>query len=239
VSDAERERILKVYAGYDADPTQRAKRDGANPGLRYIREERRRVFGNALAAEGLLPLADAVVLDVGCGSGLELHDLRELGAVDANLHGVDLLPDRVAKARLAYPGMSFYEADGRSLQFADDTFDLVMANVVFSSILDHEIARALAAEMIRVTKPRGRIVIYDNRYPSPNRNVRAYGKRRIRALFPGCALRFVTLTPLPPLARWLGQRMPAALCTLAVVPQLKARYLAVVRPDVPGSVHRG
>jgi ubiquinone/menaquinone biosynthesis C-methylase UbiE len=232
MSDAERQRIRRVYAAYDADPGERAKRDEANAGLRHIKAERRRVLARALDREGVLPLTDAVILDVGCGVGRELAELRDLGAVESNLHGVDVLPDRVEQARATYPSMVFHECDARALPFPDAMFDLVTVNVVFSSILDSEPASAVAAEVLRTTAPRGLIVVYDNRYPSPNPNVRAYGKRRLRRLFPEAEIEFIRLTLLPPLARLAGSHAPRLLPVLSRFSPLRARYLSLIRRRV-------
>jgi ubiquinone/menaquinone biosynthesis C-methylase UbiE len=229
VSDAERERIRRVYAAYDADPAERAKRDGENDGLRYIKAERRRRLASVLEKAGALPLTNAIVLDVGCGLGHELAELRDLGAIDSNLHGVDVLPDRLVRARASYSSIAFHEGDGRALPFADEMFDLVTVNVVFSSILDDAVASSLAAEVRRVTTRNGLIVVYDNRYPSPNPHVRPYGKRRLRELFPEADIQFTPLTLLPPLARFIGPRYPRLLPLLSRVTPLKARHLSVIR----------
>ena len=47
------------------------------------------------------------ILDVGCGNGKWLRTLMEWGATANNLHGIDLLPDRVEKALQVSPNIDF------------------------------------------------------------------------------------------------------------------------------------
>src|SRR5207237_7653921 len=123
--------------------------------------------------------------------------------------------------------------DGRALSYAAESFDLLLAHVVFSSILDPEIARAVAREMARVLRPGGAVVWYDNRYPNPwNRHVRSYGRRELRQLFPGFEVSIQTLTLIPQLARFVGRRAPRLLPLLSRIPPLRARYLAILRRPV-------
>ena len=130
----------------------------------------------ALGGAGLLPLGGRSILDVGCGTGEELAELVDDGADPGRCHGLDLLPDRIEVARARHPAMTFVCGDARRLPYPDGSFDVVTANVVFSSILDDEVARAVAREMTRVVTAHGAILFYDTRYPSPwNPNVRAYG----------------------------------------------------------------
>src|SRR5438067_146687 len=82
-------------------------------------------------------LAEARVLDVGCGGGYFLHRLVEYGAADAT--GVDLMPDRIELARRRYPGLRFECANAAELPFADQSFDLVTQFTCLSSVLDPQL----------------------------------------------------------------------------------------------------
>lgn len=53
------------------------------------------------------PLADRKILDVGCGSGGELRRFIEYGASPENLFGIDLLPDRIKRAKELNPLIDF------------------------------------------------------------------------------------------------------------------------------------
>jgi SAM-dependent methyltransferase len=229
--DGELRRLEAVYAGYDTDSTEQAKRDPANAGLVQIQTERARVLRELLESEGLIPLAGKRVLDIGSGLGDELARLITEGADPEHSVGVDLLPDRVEKASRLHPSVRFVRADARRLPLDDSSFDLVLANVVFSSILDDDVASAVAREMRRVLAHDGAIVWWDNRYPTPgNPKVRGYRLREIKRLFPDCRIRARTTTLLPPLARRLRRRAPLVYRALAHVRFLRARHLAVIRP---------
>src|SRR4029077_15874475 len=150
-----------------------------------VLSERRRMVKNLLDRAGCVPLGERRVLEVGCGTGSELAWLLELGASPSRLAGVDLLPDRVAAARLAYPQLDFRQGNAEQLDLSDASIDLVMAFTVFSSILDGSMASNVAAEIQRVIRPGGALLWYDFRYDNPaNRNVRGVGARRVRELFP-------------------------------------------------------
>ena len=230
-ANPERERVARVYARYECDPDERAKRDTSNPGLACIQRERAVELDELMSAERLLPLRGKRILDVGCGIGDELDRLCNIGADSHLCVGVDLLEDRVARASRAHPDLRFLCADARELSFADDEFDIVLANLLFGSILDDEIATDAAAELARVLSPGGAIVWYENRYPTPwNRDVRGYDLDHVARLFPGWHIRARKVTLLPPLARRLGRAATWVYPALAALPVLCGRYLAVLRP---------
>jgi SAM-dependent methyltransferase len=99
------------------------------------------------------------VLDLGCGDGTTALPAAELGA---NVLGVDIAGNLVAagKARAAAAGLAnlqFQEGDASDLKdLADARFDLVVS--IFGAMFaprPFDVAR----EMVRVTKPGGRIVM--------------------------------------------------------------------------------
>ncbi|HEX5778037.1 MAG TPA: methyltransferase domain-containing protein [Xanthobacteraceae bacterium] len=103
------------------------------------------------------------VLDVGCGTGVLTRRLAALPNVES-VTGVDPAASLLADAReLAkdLTNVNFQEADGRSLPFADASFDVV----VFDSTLSHvpEPERALA-EAFRVLRAPGRLAAFDGDY---------------------------------------------------------------------------
>jgi SAM-dependent methyltransferase len=106
---------------------------------------------------GIRPGMD--VLDLGCGDGTTAIPAAERGA---NVLGVDIAANLVAagRARAAEAGLSnlrFQEGDASNLaDLADDSFDLVVS--IFGAMFaprPHDVAR----EMVRVTRPGGRIVM--------------------------------------------------------------------------------
>ena len=234
VSDREQERIRRVYAAYAAKPSEIAKRDARNLGLRAIVQERRSALVELLAEDDLLPLSGKRILDVGCGTGGELAWLCAQGADPELCLGVDLIPDRVEEACVAHPEIRFVCADGRAIEAEDGSFDLVIANVVFSSILSWQVATALAREMRRVLADGGALVWYDDRYPNPwNPNVRRYRLRELEQLFPGFRGRRRSLTLIPQLARGLAPHSAGLVRLLSAVPLLRTRNLVLLRSQPP------
>ena len=181
-----------------------------------------------------MPLGDRKVLEVGSGTGRELAWLLEVGANPSRLLGIDLLPDRVESARRAYPALEFQVANAEHLPFADQSFDLVLAITVISSILDAGMAANVAAEINRVLRPGGALLWYDFRYDNPsNRDVRGVSAARVRELFPQLAGDLQGLTLLPPVARRLGRLAPIAYPALVRVQPLRSHLLGLLRKPSP------
>jgi SAM-dependent methyltransferase len=224
------ERLQRVYRDYESRDLPEQRWGEGNAGNRAIMRERNRVLGQLLEEHGLLPLAGIDILEVGCGAGGILAGLVELGAAADRLHGIDLLPDRVARARERFPEIDFRSGNAEHLPYADGSFDLVLLFVVFSSILDPEMKRNVARECARVLRPGGRVLWYDFRYDNPsNRHVRGVRRRELAGLFPGFDPALRTLTFVPQVARRLGPATDFLYPVLAAVPPLRTYYLGLLR----------
>lgn len=162
-----------------------------------------------LSAEGLADLSLLDMLDIGCGTGGWLRKLMEWGASPELLHGIDLLQDRIERARVLCPTIDFKVGSGFELPYPSHSMDLVTAHTVFSSILDVSARKALAEEMVRVLKPTGCAFVYDYRISDP-RNPDTVGirKKEIQRLFPGFDLAMRSLTLAPPLGRRIAPLSP-------------------------------
>ena len=98
----------------------------------------------------------ATVLDVGCGPG---HLTRRLATRGLDATGVDLDPAMIDRAASRGDAAGRYVvADAASLPFEDDTFDVVVSTLSMHHWSD---AHAGLAEMARVLRPGGRILIWD------------------------------------------------------------------------------
>jgi SAM-dependent methyltransferase len=178
-----------------------------NPAVLHIAQEReRRVL--ALLARAGIELAGLRVLDVGCGLGVEFANLLRWGARVSNLVGIDLVHERLRAARTR-TAAALVQADGAALPFADASFDLVLQNVVFSSIVDDTTRRAAAGEIERVLRPGGWLLWYDAwRSRAADPHFRPVFQTEVEALFPALRWQFETLTSDIGLAararRWLG-----------------------------------
>jgi len=206
-----------------------ARLSGANRGNQAIEQERWRALEHLLQSAGFIPLDNRRILDIGCGSGKILAGFESWGAKRQNLFGVDLLADRIKRAKEQFPEITFRETNAEALPFVDGSFDLVAVFTVFSSILDDQMARNITREINRVLRSGGAVVWYDFRLNNPfNPQVRGIPRQEVASLFPGFAVRLVTTTLLPPLARRLGPLTDRLYACLASLRCLRTHYLGVL-----------
>ena len=199
------------------------------PANLYLYQQRERAVVEMLGRHGLLPLGERRVLDVGCGDGSVLRDLLRYGARPEKLEGVDLLAERIERARELSLNVRFSEADAAALPCADASFDLALGFTLLSSILDGETRRRVANEMLRVLRPGGLVLLYDFWLNPRNPDVRPLGRREVRALFPGCTSDWRRVTLAPPLTRLLAPRSWLACYLLEKLPFLRTHYLVAIR----------
>ncbi|GLV55969.1 hypothetical protein KDH_28130 [Dictyobacter sp. S3.2.2.5] len=177
-------------------------------------------------------LAQKKILDVGCGNGNQLRRFLDYGASPANLFGIDLMSSRIERARYLQPDIDWRVGSAHQLPYADAAFDLVTAFVVFSSIFDESLCQKVAAEMWRVCKPEGLIVVYDFTYNNPyNAAVRRVSRGEIKRLFgrSGAAFDFHTVTLAPPVSRMLAPRADWFATLLEQCKLLNTHVLCAIR----------
>jgi SAM-dependent methyltransferase len=222
-------RVRSVYARREERGLD-ARYDPSEPANRFIYESRERALLDILRAVGFLPLT-GTVLDVGCGNGAVLHHLLRYGARLEDLCGIDLLPERVEHARALLPGARIEAGDARNLPYPDASVDLVLGFTLLSSVLDDAVRQDIAAEMVRVMRPGGLIVLYDFWINPFNRDARPLRRGDVRRLFPGRRIEYRAVTLAPPLVRLLirapGGRL--ACSALEMLPFLRTHFLAAVR----------
>jgi len=194
-------------------------------------QERERRLLTLLKRYGFASLKEKKILEVGCGTGYWLREFIKWGALPENVTGIDLLADRVSKARrLCPPAVRIQCASAALLPFANERFDLVLQSTVFTSILDPDLKQRVAAEMMRVVKQQGLIVWYDYHVNNPwNNDVRGVKRREITQLFPDCQIELERITLLPPLARFLASYSYLGCYLLEKLPPLCTHYLGVIR----------
>lgn len=101
------------------------------------------------------------IIDVGCGSGLDIEFWHDAGWPADQLAGIDLVETRVDAARVRNPGVDIRVGTDVSLPFADGAFSVATAATVFSSIPSSAARATMFAEMERIVRPGGLVVIYD------------------------------------------------------------------------------
>jgi ubiquinone/menaquinone biosynthesis C-methylase UbiE len=119
--------------------------------IRYARERFEKVAGTAG-----WPYRKA--LELGCGTGFFLLNLRQAGVLDEG-HATDISPGMVEVARRNARGLGFEVegrvADAECIPYGDGEFDLVVGHAVLHHIPDVPLA---LREVLRVLRPGGRFV---------------------------------------------------------------------------------
>ncbi|MEU6168736.1 methyltransferase domain-containing protein [Streptomyces tanashiensis] len=135
----------------------------------YLMEDRReagrlvaKVDADAWVREYLdpvLPTGAGRVLDVGAGPG-HIAEAVLRARPDAEVTAFDGNPDRLAAGtgNPAGDALVRHSGDARALPFDDGSFDLVYSRLMLQYVAERERA---VAEMARVTRPGGRVVLFD------------------------------------------------------------------------------
>lgn len=111
--------------------------------------------------------AGARVLDVGCGPGMDTVSLAGLVGETGKVIGVDIDSDMLkdADAFAQQEGVSdiveHMTADVGALNFPDNSFDAVRAERLFQVLPSVVEPEEVMAQLVRVTKPGGSIVLLD------------------------------------------------------------------------------
>ncbi|MED0669738.1 methyltransferase domain-containing protein [Aneurinibacillus aneurinilyticus] len=121
-----------------------------------------------------IPLGSRILF-VGVGTGA---DLQLLTQKDSNVTAIDISPNMLQQAKKKYEHsqtITFMEMDAQHMSFSDESFDIVIANLVVSVVPDPILCMK---EIIRVTQKEGYILIFD-KFQHDNKKL-SIGKRIIR-----------------------------------------------------------
>jgi ubiquinone/menaquinone biosynthesis C-methylase UbiE len=228
---AERERIQLEYQ-------RRAREIGPNlyaawqPSSRFIVEKRNRTGAAMLRGLGVFPESGTQCLEVGFGNIGWLSELIDWGVSESNLHGIELDAARANKAREILPMADLRVGDAVELPWEDKAFQLVVVSTLFTSVLDNDVRRLIADEIVRVLVPGGALLWYDFAYNNPrNPNVRGIGRGEIKRLFPTLRRKITTVTLAPPLTRLIAPRWWRLATFLEAIPLLRTHLIAVLTKD--------
>jgi ubiquinone/menaquinone biosynthesis C-methylase UbiE len=187
--------------------------------LGFARRLRLLTVNNALLQPG------EKVLDVGCGTGAVTLPAKVRVGKNGGAAGIDPAPEMIAVARQkairAGLDIDFRVGVIESLPFPDETFDAVTSSLMMHHLPEHVRAKGLA-EILRVLKPGGRVLIADMMRPNTS---------FLRRLFASLALHHglkFGIEDLPEMLNGAGFKE---------IKQLKARFLVIgfVRAIKPGA----
>jgi SAM-dependent methyltransferase len=103
-------------------------------------------------------------LDVGCGTGVLAARLQGEGYA---MTGIDPSAGMLAIMRERHPGVPAVQASGTELPFPDASFDLVLSVATLHHIAEPGAVRRTLGEMVRVTRPGGRVLVWDHNPRNP------------------------------------------------------------------------
>ncbi|VEI13696.1 demethylmenaquinone methyltransferase [Trueperella bialowiezensis] len=116
--------------------------------------------------EAIGPKPGLKVLDIAAGTGSSANCYAKYGA---DVIAADFSEGMIAKGRARFPLLTFVKADAMDLPFADNSFDVTTISYGLRNVKDPD---AALREMLRVTKPGGRLVVAEFSRPT-NRAFRA------------------------------------------------------------------
>jgi SAM-dependent methyltransferase len=194
---------------------------------RRIQMERERAYLRLLHGHFGKSCEQLHVLEVGAGTGANLpffHD--KMGIPWENIVANELLDDRADLLRANVPGVRVISGNALCIPQAE-TFDVVLASTVFTSILDQRLRHALASHLLSIASSRGVVLWYDFMYDNPwNKDVRGVPLSELRRLFQGASsIKTVTITLAPP----VGRRIGPLYSMLSWIPILHTHVVAVVK----------
>lgn len=114
------------------------------------------------------------VLDYGCGYGRALHDLAAAGY--HTCCGVDFAPAMIARGRRLYPGLDLRTIEEARLGAAE--FDAILLLAVLTCIPEDSAQAALMAELHRLLRPGGVLLLSDMPLQDDARNRDRYAAAR-------------------------------------------------------------
>lgn len=103
-------------------------------------------------------------LDVGCGTGVLAG---RLAAAGLDMTGCDPSQGMLNVMRTRVPAVAAVAASGTALPFDDRSFDLVYCVAVMHHVAEPDAVRATLAEMVRVCRPGGSVVVWDHNPRNP------------------------------------------------------------------------
>jgi len=111
-----------------------------------------------------------LVLEVGCGNGKNM-----LYRKDLNMHGIDFTDSLIEICKSK--NLNVTNANCLSIPFKDNTFDSVISIAVIHHLDSHERRTKAISEILRVTKPNGKVIIQVWAFKQPEKSKRQFEKK--------------------------------------------------------------
>ncbi|PCH86730.1 MAG: SAM-dependent methyltransferase [Flavobacteriales bacterium] len=206
--DEEVDRIETVYAKRKVAESK-AISTGRQRYTAYAIGERDRII-TRIMRNAFTSFEDLQMIEIGAGYGGNLWLFRELGIPWEGIWANELLPDRVEAIRKNLPELKNIEEGDACVLNHPAKFDLIFLSTVLTSILDMDFKLKLCQKVLEMTKPGGKILIYDFIYDNPgNTSVKGVARRELIKLFEGAAnIEFYKTTLAPPIGKRIGGLYP-------------------------------
>lgn len=167
------------------------------------------------------------LLEIGAGSGYNLHFFNKIGFNLENVFANELMDDRLTQLRKNFPTVKTFAGNALDIDTSyHQQFDVVFQSTVFSSIPDARLRTYIAQKMLNLLKDDGIILWYDFFMYNPyNKHTTAIRKREIKNLFKTARITcFYKTTLASPIARRVGHWYPF----FNIFPFLRTHYVCVI-----------
>ncbi len=109
------------------------------------------------------------VLEVGCGTGTLTLAAKQQAGQSGKVFGIDVIPEMIKlskkKAAQARLDVTFQSGSIENIPFPENQFDVVMCSFMIFH-MSEEVRRKGIAEIYRVLKPQGRLMVLDLALPA-------------------------------------------------------------------------
>ncbi|KRL38981.1 class I SAM-dependent methyltransferase [Liquorilactobacillus uvarum] len=112
------------------------------------------------------------ILDIGCGYGRTLSELKELGYTD--LSGLDLSDAMIERGKKVDPTLNLGVMSNNQIKFKDNSVDAIFLLAVLTCIEKNSDQEILIKEIKRVLRPGGILIVNDFLLNDDERNKKRY-----------------------------------------------------------------
>ena len=99
------------------------------------------------------------LLDAGCAHGRLVPTFLKHNLKKENYVGIDISENLIEKAKQMFPDMHFDVGDVCNLPYEKGIFDIAISSAVLHHIPSQELRTKMIQELVRVTKPNGKIIL--------------------------------------------------------------------------------